>query len=145
MFYFEIKTHRVGITYAKPHFFILNKGLNSGKPLEEPCFNCYVIMTKSQVECDTLYHLSMMLLIGGFYKRKLKGSVIPFITINDCSKTLKEGLFSVVEVKKHIELVQLITQEENRITQKLEKIRELKQAYIQSCFSNGKSTYKETS
>lgn len=31
-----LKTHRPTTTYTKPHFFILNKGLNSGKPLKAP-------------------------------------------------------------------------------------------------------------
>lgn len=91
MLNFEIKTHRVGITYKKPHFFILNKGLNSGKSLQKPCPNCYVITTESETDKNTLFHLSMMLQIAGFYEPSLKGSVIPFITIKDCLNTLKRG------------------------------------------------------
>jgi len=30
---FEVKTHQIGRTYSQPHFFILNNGQNSGKPL----------------------------------------------------------------------------------------------------------------
>ncbi|MDG1398068.1 MAG: hypothetical protein P8P88_06740 [Polaribacter sp.] len=83
---FEIKTHQIGRTYSNPHFFILNKGLNSGKPLALPCPNCFVLISKNEEDKNTLYHLTMMLQIGGFYAYYLKGSVIPFISINDCKK-----------------------------------------------------------
>lgn len=46
---FRIKTHRASLTYSEPHFFILNKGLNSGKPLNNPCPNCFVCITTDEV------------------------------------------------------------------------------------------------
>jgi hypothetical protein len=88
---FEIKTHRPGTTYSNPHFFILNKGLNSDKPLKNPCPNCFVVQHKSKKIINQLFHLSMMLQIGGYFKIFLKGSVIPFITINDCKKVIQEN------------------------------------------------------
>ncbi|WP_033194674.1 DUF6943 family protein [Ochrovirga pacifica] len=136
---FEIKTHRVGMTYDQPHFFILNKGLNSGKPLHNPCPNCFVVTTRSEEDKNTLFHLSMMLQIGGFYAYYLKGSVIPFIGIKDCSKTLKEGMILNVEVYKHIKIIQAINQEQERLSQALEKIKLLKKAFIQTCFKESKN------
>lgn len=134
MLCFEIKTHRVGITYEKPHFFILNKGLNSGKPLQKPCPNCYVIITLSEEDKNTLFHVTMMLQIGGFYKPFLKGSVIPFITIKDCSSILKKGLNSAKDLKKHLNLIEVVNKEELRLKEVLFKLKQLKKAYIQTCF-----------
>ncbi|SHH34008.1 DUF6943 family protein [Wenyingzhuangia marina] len=139
MHFFEIKTHRVGMTYDQPHFFILNKGLNSGKPLYNPCPNCFVVTTTTEEDKNTLFHLSIMLQIGGFFAYYLKGSVIPFIGINDCSKTLKHGLSLSAEVVKHIQIIKTLNQEQIRLTQMLSKIDQLKQAYIQSCFSQKKN------
>ncbi|ANW96254.1 hypothetical protein AXE80_08160 [Wenyingzhuangia fucanilytica] len=138
MLYFEIKTHCVGTTYNKPHFFILNKGLNSGKPLYNPCPNCFVVTTTTEEDKNTLFHLSMMLQIGGFYAYYLKGSVIPFITIKDCCNTLKNGLNSLVEVEKHIHNVTTIQKELERLRNTVLKIEQLKKAYIQSCFNQKK-------
>ena len=139
MLYYEIKTHRVGITYNKPHFFILNKGLNSGKPLYNPCPNCFVVTTRTEEDKNTLFHLSMMLQIGGFYAYYLKGSVIPFIGINDCSNTLKNGLNSIVEVEKHIHNVTIIQKELERLRTTVLKMEQLKKAYVQSCFRQKKN------
>lgn len=137
---FEIKTHQIGRTYSNPHFFILNKGLNSGKPLTLPCPNCFVIITKREKEKNTLYHLSMMLQIGGYYAYYLKGSVIPFISINDCKNTLLKGFETSKdsEFNKHIKAVSIISKKEKELQYVIEKMALLKKSYIESIFKNAK-------
>ena len=138
MSYFELKTHQIGRTYSNPHFFILNKGLNSGKPLSNPCPNCFVVITKMETEKNTLFHLSMMLQIGGFYAYYLKGSVIPFISVDDCRNTLKKGLKSTSNIKdqmqKHIKAVEVISKKEKELQNVIDKMAVLKVAYIRNCF-----------
>ena len=135
---FELKTHRSGRTYSKPHFFILNKGLNSGKPLSNPCSNCFVVQTSTEKEKNTLFHLSMMLQIGGFYAYYLKGSVIPFISIDDCRNTLKKGLESNKsmsnQMQKHIKAVEVISKKEKELQNVIDKMAVLKVSYIRNCF-----------
>ena len=135
---FELKTHQVGKTYSNPHFFILNKGLNSGKPLTNPCPNCFVVTAETEETKNTLFHLSMMLQIGGFYGYYLKGSVIPFISIDDCRNTLKKGLKSGeiigFEFEKHINAVSVISKKEKELQNVIDKMSVLKVAYIGNCF-----------
>ena len=136
---FELKTHQVGRTYSNPHFFILNKGLNSGKPLTNPCPNCFVVTTSTEEEKNTLFHISMMLQIGGFYAYYLKGSVIPFISIDDCRKTLKNSYTSLfyneIQLQKHINIVSAISKKEAELHNIISKMADLKISYIQSLFS----------
>lgn len=135
---FELKTHQIGRTYSNPHFFILNKGLNSGKPLLKSCANCFVVTTTTEEVKHTLFHLSMMLQIGGFYAYYLKGSVIPFISIDDCRNTLKKGLKqnknSGFELQKQINLVSVISKKEKELQNVIDKMSVLKVAYIRNCF-----------
>ncbi|SDH81103.1 DUF6943 family protein [Winogradskyella thalassocola] len=135
---FELKTHKSGRTYSNPHFFILNKGLNSGKPLSNPCPNCFVLQTSTEEAKNTLFHLSMMLQIGGFYAYYLKGSVIPFISIDDCRSTLKKGLKSsdniANQMQKHINAVSVICKKEKELQNVIDKMAVLKVAYIRNCF-----------
>tara|TARA_R110001606_G_scaffold221757_2_gene369440 strand:+ start:6872 stop:7354 length:483 start_codon:yes stop_codon:yes gene_type:complete len=135
---FELKTHQIGKTYSNPHFFILNKGLNSGKPLSNPCPNCFVVKTSTEKEKNTLFHLSMMLQIGGFYAYHLKGSVIPFISIDDCRNTLKNSLKqnknSGFELQKQINLVSVISKKEKELQNVIDKMAVLKVAYIRNYF-----------
>ena len=70
--------------------FALCKGLNSGKPLEKPCPNCFAILCRSQDEFDfyksVIYGLWFT---KGFYPL-LVGSVIEFIRIGDFKKLVWE-------------------------------------------------------
>lgn len=88
----NIKTHRQGFTYNKPHFFILNKGNNSGKPLLIPCANCFVIQCKSADEKEQLFWLIRGLWTSKAFLPLLKGSVIPFITLDDLKKCIHQGI-----------------------------------------------------
>jgi len=129
---FQIKTHQIGRTYSNPHFFILNKGLNSGKPLPLPCPNCFVVTTTTEELKNTFFNLSMMLQIGGFFSYYLKGSVIPFISINDCKITLIKGFESSKnsEFKKHIKAISLISKKEKELQNVIQKMALLKKSYI---------------
>tara|TARA_R110001583_G_C5509029_1_gene396488 strand:+ start:109 stop:546 length:438 start_codon:yes stop_codon:yes gene_type:complete len=135
---FEIKTHRSGRTYNTPHFFILNKGLNSGKPMHKPCPNCFVITAATEDQIQTLFYMCLSLKIGRFFGYYLKGSVIPFLTINDCLKVLKKAYSNQVnnmeELQKHIEIINHIQEREENLKQSLEAVKKLKVAFIHSYF-----------
>ena len=135
---FEIKTHQSGRTYNKPRFFILNKGLNSGKPMKKPCPNCFVITTPTEKEIQTLFYLCLSLKIGQYFAYYLKGSVIPFITKNDCLKVLKSAYSQNSKddklLHKHISTINFITQKEDSLIKNLGAIKQLKIAFIRSYF-----------
>lgn len=44
---FKIKTHRPGENYLTPHFFILKKGNNAGRPSHCPFNNSFVVFANS--------------------------------------------------------------------------------------------------
>lgn len=131
---FQIKTHQPGRTYQKPHFFILNKGLNSGKPLAEPCPNCFVITTSTKVNRESLYYLCLSLKIGQFFAFYLKGSVIPFIGISDAKKVINTALQNYESQQWQIKVDKLkkITVFEENLKQQLATISKLKIALLRS-------------
>ncbi|MCB4800255.1 DUF6943 family protein [Neotamlana laminarinivorans] len=134
---FIIKTHQPGKSYLQPHFFVLNKGLNAGKPLKKPCPNCFVIIAKSVHSCNHLFHLTLMLQIGQFFKAYLKGSVIPFITINDCAMVIKKAYCEDAQLlNKSAKMIENLTKKEEEYQFLLQKLAQLKRAYIQSIFKN---------
>jgi hypothetical protein len=89
---FSIKSHRSGIIYSMPHFFILNKGNNSGKPLAVSCPNCFVIQCKSESEKEQLYWLAYSLWQSKAFYPLLRGSVIPFVVLRDVKSCILDGL-----------------------------------------------------
>ena len=131
---YEIKTHRSGRTYNTPHFFILNKGLNSGKPLPEPCPNCFVVTTQSSEEREQLFYLCLSLKIGKYFSYYLKGSVIPFIGVVETRNVIKTALQNYEQQQWETKVKKLvkITAFEENLKLQLKAISELKIALLRS-------------
>ncbi|MHB1147412.1 MAG: DUF6943 family protein [Lutibacter sp.] len=125
---FEIRTHQIGRTYSGPHFFILNKGLNSGKPMIGPCPNCFVITTNSDEVRESLFYLCLSLKNGRYFSNYLKGSVIPFICITDTKKIIHNALPTNENInwKLKIEKLKKIDAFEQNLRQQLKLINDLK-------------------
>lgn len=134
MFLFKLKSHRVNEEYKGFHFFILNKGLNSGKPLNEPCPNCFVCICQSEQEKESLYWIAFALWQGQRFKQFLHGSAIPFIRINDLKNCLKSGIESSNRNNKifysGLELLQDITRKDQRHKEILKTLTKLKHALV---------------
>ncbi|NOT73393.1 MAG: hypothetical protein HOP08_00595 [Cyclobacteriaceae bacterium] len=84
----SIRTHRVGKMYYTPHFFILCKGENAGKPMTTPCPNCFVAEFENEVEKDHAYWVCFGLWQGKIFHRSLVGSVIPFLRVKETKDIL---------------------------------------------------------
>lgn len=88
---FSIKTHRPGVEYSGEHFFVLNKGLNSGKPMEEPCPNCYVCECTNKEDKEALYWICFALWQSHQFQQHLIGSVILYIRIKDLFNLVRDA------------------------------------------------------
>lgn len=84
MLVFKLKTHKPG--EPTPQFYIQCKGLHSGRPLRKPIPNCF------SVYCETpdLFGYVYALYIGGFFRFYIRGSVVPFITIEETKQLLTD-------------------------------------------------------
>jgi len=126
----SIKTHRVESVYTQPHFFILNKGNNSGKPLLISCPNCFVIFCNDEEHKEQLYWLVMGLWLSKAFYPYLKGSVIPFVTISDVKQCVDRGLevanTSLLEFNKSVKSLRSLEQLEQQYKQNLLLIQEAK-------------------
>ena len=89
---FILKSYNQKTEIEKPHFFILNKGNNSGKPLLYPCPNCFVIQFENVDDKECVYWILWCLWQSKAFYPLLRGSVIPFITIRDFQKLLIKTL-----------------------------------------------------
>ena len=131
---FEIKTQRLGRTYNKPHFYILNKGLNSGRPMNDPCPNCFVVTTESEEQRESLFYLCLSLQTGRYFNYYIKGSVIPFITIDDTRKVLNTAIqnYEKDQWKLKVSKLMKITTYEENLKNQLKTIAQLKLALLRS-------------
>lgn len=127
----NIKSHRSGSTYQQPHFFILNKGNNSGKPLTAPCPNCFVIQFDNEDEKEQVYWLLFGLWRSKAFYSFLRGSVIPFVILRDVKDCIRAGYQKATETpeqfKKSVATLRSLEQMEAQYKQNLQLIAEAKQ------------------
>ncbi len=131
---FIIKTHKKGNVYKSEHFFILNKGLNSGKPLNEPCANCFVIVFSSSEEKDSHYWTAFSLWKSKFWHPFLVGSVIPFLRLPEFKKEfkikLKEVLVDFEKHKKEVETLRLLELKEKQFLENINLINDMRRVIL---------------
>jgi hypothetical protein len=134
---FQLKTYRPGMKEEKNSFFILNKGLNSGKPMNEPCPNCFVCSCMNEEDKEKLYWLVFALWQSKEVKMLLIGSVIPYVRISEFEKLLKQHLKekTLLNMEKHFLLLTELNQKEKLFKAMYLKLGELKIAYSLSMLS----------
>ena len=86
----RIITYRPGMNYSTHVLFILSKGLNAGKPLAQPCPNCFAVTFSSYRDAVSFKSFCLVLFQMKIFGQHLRGSVIPFLTISDFRKIIQE-------------------------------------------------------
>lgn len=131
---FIIKSHKVGTIYTKPHLFILNKGLNSGKPQSHPFTNSFVIVFQNSEDFEKIYFIALALWKTNFWKPFLCGSVIPFLKIDEFKKEFfnryKNELYEHDEHLKNIQTLKALEQSEKKHQENLVLINELRHVIL---------------
>ena len=131
---FIIKTHRPGTNYSKPHLFILNKGLNSGKPQKEPFTNSFVILFQHEEDCENFYFIAFSLWQTKFWHQFLIGSVIPFLRLPDFKNEFTPRAKTMMEEheqhQKNITALKLLQQKEKQFHENLILINDLRKAIL---------------
>lgn len=134
MLKFIIKTHKKGAIYTKPHLFLLNKGMNSGKPQKEPFTNSFVIIFENESDFDTINLTAYALWKTKFWHQFLKGSVIPFLSLQDIRKEFSMKVNQ--EIKDHeehvksVQALKLLEQSEKRFHENLNLINDMRRVIL---------------
>ena len=95
----QLKTFNKNFTYEGHFFFILNKGLNSGKPMKSACPNCFICIAENEEQKEQLYWICFALWQSKAFYCYLKGSVIEFLTIDDVNQCLSKSLIKSTQNK----------------------------------------------
>ncbi|MGV9003278.1 DUF6943 family protein [Flavobacterium sp.] len=131
---FIVKTHKKDTLYSKPHLFILNKGLNSGKPQKEPFTNSFVVIFQEEEDSENVFWITYSLWKSKFWHRSLVGSVIPFLRkedfVKEFSAKVNELLSDFEEHKKNVAVLNLIEQQEKHFHQNINFINDLRRVII---------------
>ena len=134
MLKFIIKTHRTGTIYTQPHLFILNKGMNSGKPQKEPFTNSFVIIFENEDDFDTINLTAYALWKTKFWHQFLRGSVIQFLSLYDIRKEFSIKVNQEVkdhkEHLKNVQALKLLEQSEKRFNENLNLINDRRRVIL---------------
>ena len=137
---YSLKSYNQKKEIRNPHFFILNKGNNSGKPLAFPCPNCFVIIAENQEQADQLRTLCYALWRCRAFEQHLHGSVIPFITIRSFRSILAFHIPIIeqyaADFAKTVQALKLLEEREQNLKKTLRAVSEYKQAFVRQFFKN---------
>lgn len=136
---YKIKTHKIGVEYDRPHFYILNKGQNSGRPMYDQCPNCFVCTFNNELDRDIMYWLIMGVFNTGIFRRYCTGSVIEFVRINDVKRIIEQAFVKYQdrqdECNKKIQILQIIEKETENIKNRLNIMQKIKRSVMQDIVS----------
>ncbi len=131
---FILKSYNPNVEISKPHFFILNKGNNSGKPLISPCPNCFSIQFNCNQDKEQVFWLLFCLWQSNAFYPFLRGSVIQFVVLRDMKSCINENLNKAAnnpgQFQKMIESFQAINRVEIQLKQNLKAIEKAKRMLL---------------
>ena len=131
---FIIKTHQKNAIYKGNQIFILNKGMNSGKPQKEPFTNSFVILFQNNDDAETVYWLAYSLWKAKLWHQSLLGSVIPFLRIADFKKDFMSKVNEMLQEhelhKKQIQALRLLEQKEDQLKKNIVLISEMRRVIL---------------
>ena len=131
---FIIKTHRKDTLYNKPHLFVLNKGMNSGKPQNTPFTNSFVVIFEKEEDCESLFFVAYSLWQTKFWHPFLIGSVIPFLRLPDFKKEFNpQASLMMLEHEQHLKNVaalKLLEKKEKQYKEDIMLINDIRKAIL---------------
>ena len=90
MMFPQIRCYHAGAAIPPHSFFILCKGCNAGKPSFQSWTNSFIVVCPHQQYFDFYFWLIYGLFQSGKFKTRQRGSVIPFINLNDVRDVIRE-------------------------------------------------------
>jgi hypothetical protein len=131
---FIIKTHRRDTIYSRPHLFVLNKGMNSGKPQKTPFTNSFVIIFQNEEDCESLFFIAYSLWQTKFWHQHLVGSVISFLRLPDFKKQFNpQASLMMMEHEQHqknVAALKLLEQKEKQFNENINLINDLRRVIL---------------
>lgn len=129
-------------------FYILCKGENAGKPSlplggaggGSPWANSFVVICQHKQHLDFYFWLVNALFLSGKFKIKLRGSVIPFINIDDVREMLKELAPAIQEdwsrFRELVNTLDKLSKLKSSLAQQIQASENLQKALLQNFFSS---------
>lgn len=130
-----IRTYKQGETIHQPHFYVLNKGKNSGQPCKTQIWaNCFLVISDDPMAVERAYWLCYALWQSKKFHFFLRGSVVEFITVREFKSVLERFTNAAISQEKLDKMAKAFNDIEKfeRLTMlKLQTLNQLKQTLLQ--------------
>ena len=93
----KVRTYAVHSEAPEQAIYILNRGRNAGKPLRQPCPNCFILYCSSPEEMETAYWTFYALWKNGFFHPHHCGSVIEMLRLSDLKTLMRNFILPALE------------------------------------------------
>jgi len=131
---YSIQTYNPNNKYSANDFYVQCKGLHSGRPMDNPIPNSFVVICRSQGQRTLLFHLADILYLSKQLRSQLLGSVIPFIRIRDYAVILHElslaATYNMDYYAKTVQQLQDLKYLNQCLELKLQRTNELKDSLV---------------
>ena len=135
---FKVRTYNSEKETPENALFILSRGHNAGKPLFEPCPNCFILYCKDQEERENLYWTFFTLWKNGFFHPYLCGSVIEMLRLFEFKKILQNfiipSLAKMQENAKILSDIKAVYQLEQKFTEQLKQLNDLRSILVRKYY-----------
>lgn len=135
---FKVRTYNSEKETPENALFILSRGHNAGKPLFEPCPNCFILYCKDQEERENLYWTFFTLWKNGFFHPYLCGSVIEMLRLFEFKKILQNfiipSLAKMHENGKILSDIKAVYQLEQKFTEQLKQLDDLRSVLVRKYY-----------
>lgn len=138
MLNFKVRTYNSEKETPENSIFILSRGKNAGKPLFEPCPNCFILYCRNETEKESLYWIFYSLWKNGFFHPYLCGSVIDMLRLSDLKLLLRQWIQpSFEKTNRNPELIskiKSIEELEKKMQQQQELIIQLRGSIVKKLY-----------
>lgn len=135
---FKVRTYNSEKETPENALFILSRGRNAGKPLFEPCPNCFILYCKDQEELENLYWTFYTLWKNGFFHPYLCGSVILMLRLFELKKIMKQWIIpSLDKMQKNGRIladIKAVYQLEQKFSKQLQTLSELRSVLVRKYY-----------
>jgi hypothetical protein len=101
---FQIKWYSPTHNFMKPHFFILSRGMNAGKPGHTPWRNSFVCYADDPELVQQLYYVFFALWTGKKFHAIIFGTAIPLIRLEETRELIQEHWDKLMQKERPADL-----------------------------------------
>ena len=135
---FKVRTYNSEKETSQNALSILSRGRNAGKPLFEPCPNCFILYCKDQHQLENLYWTFFTLWKNGFFHPYLCGSVIVMLRLFELKKIIQQWIipsFSKMQQNgKILSDIKAVFELEQKFTKQLQQLSELRSVLVRKYY-----------